>query len=286
MTHPPDPRPVLVVDDDPDVRRVIELLVGRLGFPVLAAGDGPAGVGLFRDHAAGVAAVLLDVRMPGMDGPQALAELRAIDPAVRCYFVTGDAGDRTDADLVALGAVGVLRKPVRLEHLAAALAATPAAVGPARPGPEPMPMTTTLLHEPPRLLDLDGQPRLSVLVVEDCPDTAASMVELLRLTGYDAAAAASGPAALELADGVPPDVALIDLWLPGMDGCEVARRLRDRCPRKRPLLVAVTGCGTDADRRRTALAGFDLHLTKPVDPDLLFRVLGRFARLLAPPARA
>jgi CheY-like chemotaxis protein len=285
MTPARDFRPVLVVDDDPAVLRVVELLVGRLGFPVLAAGDGSAAVGLFREYAGGVAAVLLDVRMPGMDGPATLARLREIDPAVRCYFVTGGGGGRTDADLIALGAAGVIRKPVRLDHLADALAVTPAAVGPARPGPEPTPMHTTVRPDAPRVMDPDGRPRLSVLVVEDCPDTAASEVELLRLYGYDAVAAGTGPEALELADGVPPDVALIDLRLPGMDGCEVARRLRDRCPRKRPLLIAVTGCGTDADRRKTAAAGFDLHLTKPADPDALVRVLDRFARLLAPPLR-
>ena len=132
------------------------------------------------------------------------------------------------------------------------------------------------------MMDPDGVRRLSVLVVEDCPDTAWSTVELLRLAGHDAVAAGTGPAALELCDGCPPDVALVDLGLPGMDGCEVARRLRARADRarKRPLLVAVTGYGTDGDREKTAAAGFDLHLTKPADPDHLLRLLDRFARVL------
>ena len=141
-------------------------------------------------------------------------------------------------------------------------------------------MSPAHLRDTPRLMDLDGPFRLSVLVIDDCPDTAWSTAELLRLAGHDAVAAGSGAGGLELADGCPPDVALIDLAMPGMDGCEVARRLRERAGRKRPLLFAVTGCGTDADRRRSAAAGFDLHLTKPVSPDDLLRLLDRFARVL------
>lgn len=141
-------------------------------------------------------------------------------------------------------------------------------------------MDATVLDERPRLLDVDDHPRLSVLVVEDCPDTADSTVELLRMSGYDAAAVGTGPAALDAADGAPPDVVLADLGLPGMDGCEVVRRLRARAGRKRPLLIAVTGYGSDGDRRRTAAAGFDLHLVKPVPPADLLKLLDRFARVL------
>ncbi|MBX9628424.1 MAG: response regulator [Gemmataceae bacterium] len=141
-------------------------------------------------------------------------------------------------------------------------------------------MTATHTRFPPRVLDVDGDLRLSVLVIDDCPDTTGTTVELLRLAGHDAAAAASGRDGLAAADGCPPDVVLIDLGLPDLDGCEVARELRRRAGPKRPLLVAVTGYGTDGDRRRTAAAGFDLHLVKPVPPADLFRLLDRFARVL------
>src|SRR5262249_18746503 len=81
-----------------------------------------------------------------------------------------------------------------------------------------------------------------------------------------------------------PDVVLLDLRMPGLNGCEVAKRIRARCAGsgKQPLLVAVTGCGTDADRIRTSESGFDLHMVKPVDPAVLVGVMERFRRLLAP----
>ena len=116
-----DPHYVLVVDDDPAVRRLVELMVGLLGRPVAAVPDGPSAVAAVATDPDAVAAVLLDVRMPGMDGPQTLAALREVAPGVRCVFMTGDPGDRTDADLLALGAEVVLRKPFRSHHLAAAL---------------------------------------------------------------------------------------------------------------------------------------------------------------------
>jgi CheY-like chemotaxis protein len=81
-----------------------------------------------------------------------------------------------------------------------------------------------------------------------------------------------GPAALRAAQATRPDVALLDLGLPGMDGYQVAQRHRASLP-YRPTLVALTGYGQDEARRRSRQAGFDHHLTKPVDPDELKRLL-------------
>lgn len=120
--------------------------------------------------------------------------------------------------------------------------------------------------------------RLSVLVVDDSPDAAGSTAELLALCGHDARVAGSGAAALAAAATDPPDVVLLDLGLPDMDGWEVAARLRGR-PGKPPVMVAVTGFGAEGDRRRSADAGVDLHLVKPA---VLVGVLRRFERVLAP----
>lgn len=121
---------VLVVDDDPAVRRVVELMVGLLGHPVAAVADGATAAAAFAADPSAFAAVVLDVRMPGLDGPETLAALRAVDPGVRCVFMTGDPGQNSDADLLALGAVAVLRKPFRSHQLAAVLSDEPAAVAP------------------------------------------------------------------------------------------------------------------------------------------------------------
>jgi CheY-like chemotaxis protein len=108
--------------------------------------------------------------------------------------------------------------------------------------------------------------------VEDNPDAARSLATLLRLAGHDVRVAADGPQALTAAAERPPDVVLCDLGLPGMDGYTVAQRLR-AASGDGMVLVALTGYGQEADRRRSADAGFDMHLTKPVDPTVLEELL-------------
>ena len=124
---------------------------------------------------------------------------------------------------------------------------------------------------------------LSVLVVDDSCDTADSMAELLRLHGHAVRVAFDGESALRSVGAEVPDVVLLDILMPGPDGCAVAERIRKHCAgRKQPLLVAVTGCGTPGDRLRSADAGFDLHLVKPVEPAVLIGLMERFCRLRAP----
>ena len=129
----------------------------------------------------------------------------------------------------------------------------------------------------------NSQHAFSVLVVDDSPDTARSTAELLTLMGYAARVALSGEDALRQAAIDPPDVVLLDIRMPGMDGYEVARRLAAVGSGKPPVLVAVTGCATQDDRVQTAAAGFDLHLAKPVDPAVLVGLLRRVRRAIAPP---
>jgi CheY-like chemotaxis protein len=119
---------------------------------------------------------------------------------------------------------------------------------------------------------------LSVLVVEDDADAAHTYAVLLGIFGHRVRIAADGPAAVRLAAESAPDVALIDIGLPGMDGCAVAERLRGASADRRPLLVAITGYGEAEFRRRSDEAGIDLHLKKPVDPEKLLRLLRRFER--------
>jgi len=126
---------------------------------------------------------------------------------------------------------------------------------------------------------MNGPSKLRVLVVEDHADTTESMAVLLRLHGHEVDVAPDGPTALRIAAQNPPDVALLDIGLPGMDGFEVARRLQER-PGKKPLLVAVTGYGQEEDRRRSEQAGIDLHLLKPVDPEQLEKLLARFKTII------
>lgn len=114
-----------------------------------------------------------------------------------------------------------------------------------------------------------------ILVVDDNVDAAQTLCELLRLQGHEARAVHDGPAALQLNTQWRPDVALLDIGMPQMDGYELAARLRAQAPATGPLpwLVAVTGWGQQSDRQRSAAAGFDDHLVKPVDPLALLRLI-------------
>jgi len=105
-----------------------------------------------------------------------------------------------------------------------------------------------------------------ILVVDDNMDAGESMVTLLKLDGHDVRVTFDGLAAVESARDFRPQVVLLDIGLPGMDGYEVARRLRSHDETKDTCLIAVTGYGRIEDRERTFASGFDYHLTKPVDP--------------------
>jgi signal transduction histidine kinase/ActR/RegA family two-component response regulator len=126
---------------------------------------------------------------------------------------------------------------------------------------------------------------LRVLVVDDCVDAAESLAVLLNLWGHEVHVAHDGTAALEVAAACRPEVVLLDLGLPGMDGYEVARRLRAR-PGPCPLLVALTGYARAGDRRRTREAGFHEHLAKPVDLEALEVLLAGSEWRPAPDAEA
>jgi CheY-like chemotaxis protein len=118
----------------------------------------------------------------------------------------------------------------------------------------------------------NGGPALQILVVEDNKDTADSLAMLLRLWGHEVRTSHDGLSGLKAAQSYCPDVVLLDIGLPGLDGYEVARQLRGTFgPAMR--LVAMTGYGQEEDRQKAVGVGFDAHLVKPTDPDTLQAVL-------------
>jgi CheY-like chemotaxis protein len=114
----------------------------------------------------------------------------------------------------------------------------------------------------------DGVQR-RVLVVDDNRDAAESLRMLLSLEGHQVCTVHDGPSAIDAAQKHRPDIVLLDLGLPGMDGYQVARRLRALAGLGEMLLVAMTGYGQEDDRRRCLEAGFDHHVVKPADPVVL-----------------
>jgi CheY-like chemotaxis protein len=127
---------------------------------------------------------------------------------------------------------------------------------------------------------------LRILLVEDQPDCANSTTVLLRMWGHEVELAPDGPTALQMALTHQPDVVLLDIGLPGMDGWAVAKLLHDRASGKGPLLVALTGYGQPSAYQNSYDSGIDVHFLKPADPDELKRLLDDWQKALAGPLHA
>lgn len=116
-------------------------------------------------------------------------------------------------------------------------------------------------------------PPRRILVVDDHPDSAESLVLLLRLKGHDVTLAHDGISAINAIQSSLPELALLDIGLPGLDGFEVARRAREFDTSHKCMLVALTGYGGDQERQKAKEAGFDGYLVKPVPFDTLLQIV-------------
>jgi len=115
--------------------------------------------------------------------------------------------------------------------------------------------------------------RRRVLIVDDNQDGAESLAILLQLGGHETHTAHDGQQAIEDAERLRPDIVLLDIGLPRLNGYEVCRRIREQPWGKELSMVAVTGWGQQEDRRRSQEAGFDTHIVKPVEPEALMDLL-------------
>jgi PAS domain S-box-containing protein len=141
-----------------------------------------------------------------------------------------------------------------------------------RPAQEPAPpaVAPPAVTPPPA-----ASARHRILIVDDNQDAALTTSTMLDMLGYETRTAPDGLAGLDLIDGFRPDVALLDIGMPKLNGHDLARRIRAHPQGKHVVLIAVTGWGQAEDRQRTADAGFDHHLVKPVDPAVLAALLAR-----------
>jgi signal transduction histidine kinase/ActR/RegA family two-component response regulator len=147
---------------------------------------------------------------------------------------------------------------------------------PVVPSPEPQPsLAPTKKAQPTR-------PSLRVLVVDDNVDTVTTLAMLVQESGHDARTAYDGLAVLEAALDYRPNVVLLDIGLPGRNGFEVAKQLRQQPALKNAVLVAMTGYGQESDRKRSKEAGFDHHLVKPGDFGKVLQILATVSELQAP----
>ena len=119
--------------------------------------------------------------------------------------------------------------------------------------------------------------RRKILVVDDNHDSALSLAMMLSIMGHDTRTAHDGESAVSTAETFLPDVILLDIGLPKLNGYEVAQRIRETSWGASMYLIAVTGWGQDEDRQRSSEVGLNLHMVKPVEPSALEKVLATLA---------
>ncbi|HEY6084984.1 MAG TPA: response regulator [Nitrospira sp.] len=250
---------LLVIDDDRMNCDLLQAVLTRHGYEVHTTTSGIEGLNLFRKHAPRV--TILDLRMPGMDGLTVLKEIRAMDPHAPVIILGGGATEIQENQARALRVTDFVRKGLSLDVLVEGVNRvvqhplkesgedrTAAAVtGPARDTGE------------------------TVLVVDDEQLVRDLLVQFLSLRGYRALGVKDGSGALAMVEQAPPDLILLDVFLPGMNGVEVLRRLRQK--EFGGAVIIITG-SHDEEVLEEAWA---LHpqevLTKPIDLERMLSII-------------
>ena len=129
-------------------------------------------------------------------------------------------------------------------------------------------------------VELASHPKCRILVVDDNEDATVSLAMMLEIIGHEVYTAHDGETGVKLAKKWQPNIILMDLGMPRMNGYEAARHIRQETWGTRIILVALTGWGADDDRRKTQDAGFDRHLVKPVEPNALLQLLAELQHTL------
>jgi CheY-like chemotaxis protein len=244
---------ILVIDDDRMNCDLLQAVFTRHGYDVQTATSGVEGLSLFRKHAPRV--TILDLRMPEMDGLTVLKEIRAIDPDAPVIILGGGATEIQENQARALRVTDFVRRGLSLDVLVEGV--NKVAQQPARKPNAPVgPVADT------------GE---TVLVVDDEQLVRDLVVQFLGLRGYRALGVKDGPEALAMVEQGPPDLILLDLMLPGMNGVEVLRRLRDK---NFPGAIIIISGSYDEELLQEAWA---LHpqevIGKPIDLEKLLMIV-------------
>src|SRR6476660_828318 len=206
---------ILVIDDDRMNCELIQSVFTRHGYPVLSATSGIEGLTLFRQLAPRV--TILDLRMPEMDGLTVLKEIRAYDPHAPVIILGGGATEAQENQARGLRVTDFIRKGLSLDVLVESVN---------RVVQLPVKSVSTLpgLADNAAVADM-GE---TILVVDDEPLVRDLLVQFLTLRGYRVLGVKDGTEALSMVEQTPPDLILLDLFMPGMDGVEGLRQLRQR----------------------------------------------------------
>lgn len=247
----PDPqltgRRVLIVDDQREIRELLRQFVENANGKAKVVSNGQLALdAVVKSEAESQPfdAVVLDIRMPVMDGFSTATALRQRGFSAPIIAITADAlrGDREQC--LAAGCDAYMNKPI---------------VGHA------------LLQKLHRLIGSKTRDR--ILIVDDSRDAADALSALLDVQGFETQTAYGGASALEMIEVFSPDVVLLDISMPGMDGYQVAEEIRKRPVGEGIVLIALTGHDSEEDQRRSHTAGFEHHLTKPVSINKLLGIL-------------
>ena len=220
--------------------------------------SGVEGLALFRQHNPSV--TILDLRMPEMDGLTVLKEIRAIDPHAPVIILGGGATEVQENQARALRVTDFVRKGLSLDILVEGVNRVAQQPVPASREARPAPMVSPAA-------DI-GE---TVLVVDDEQLVRDLLVQFLSLRGYRALGVKDGPEALAMIEQAPPDLVLLDLFLPGMNGVEVLRRLRDR--EYQGAVVIITGSQDEEVLGEAWSLEPQEVLTKPVDLDKMLTTI-------------
>jgi DNA-binding NtrC family response regulator len=244
-----EPRTVLIADDDRQLRTLLAEFLTTEGFEVLQASDGVEALQAVEMGRPDV--MLLDIMMPRLGGLRTLDAIHAFDPNLPVVVMTGTLDAETLRRAIFSGATTVLTKPLQLEDVAAAIRGQSCLTRDGVPPAGPSRRTGTR----------------KVLVVDDEPQVRATIQEILRGSGYDVRVAVDGASALAAVSADPPDVVLLDVQMPGLNGIDVLAAIRAIDPTIK--LIMVTG----VTRQQVADEAFEHgvfdYIGKPVDPAYL-----------------
>ncbi len=242
----PAKRRILIVEDNQDSAMSLSTMLKLMGNETHTAHDGLAAVEAAEQFRPDM--ILLDIGLPKMNGYDTCRYIRgqAWSGGMEIVALTGWGQEEDRRRSKEAGFDHHMVKPVEIPAIEKLLEASAV-------------RSTSLQHSNPARLSL------RVLVVDDMRDATHMLRTLLNRYGHDVRTAADGPNALKIALEFQPEVALLDISLPGMSGLEIARWIRQQATLKEIVLIAMTGYGDDADRQRSFEAGFNHHLVKPAD---------------------
>lgn len=247
---------LLVIDDDRLHCDMLQSVFSRQGYQVLSATGGQEGLQLFHRHKPRV--TLLDLRMPGMDGLAVLKEIRAHDPAAGVIILGGGATEEQENQARELRVSDFFRKGLSLDMLIGVVNHIAQQGGHRKSGQKTPPPSYPELNE-------------TILIVDDEPPVRELLARFLELRGYQVRSAKSGTEALSMAAEWKPDVMVLDLAMPGMNGVEVLQALREK--EYTGGIILLTGNHNEELLERAWAMGPQEALGKPVDLERLLTVV-------------